>query len=201
MKKAAVLFGTIVVFTLTSCETIKIISPEESSVRSEGNISFAEYSQVAQEAVKNALSSRNLGRFLKKYSKENGDDAVPVIQVADIINDTTKHINTPLLTDEISTALINSGLMEVTMATGAEVRSSFADARDLKYDKNFRKTTVAKEGTLEAPSLSLEGRIVENIVRGGSVSETTRSFNLKIADIITGKVIWAYNKTIGFQKD
>ena len=71
---------------------------------------------------------------------------------------------------------------------------------DLKKDKNFKQSTVAKKGTLEAPRLSLEGSIIANVVRDGRSTVQVYSFNLKMADIQTGKVIWSYNKPFGTKK-
>jgi hypothetical protein len=90
--------------------------------------------------------------------------------------------------------------MEVSMASGADVRPTLADARELKHDDNFKKSTVAKKGTLEAPSLSLEGSVISNKVKDGRKTVVVRSFNLKIVDIETGKVVWTYNKSLGFGK-
>ncbi|MDD5727718.1 MAG: hypothetical protein PHV59_04055, partial [Victivallales bacterium] len=121
--------------------------------------------------------------------------------VAEIVNDTDDpDLNQKLITDEIGREFLNSGLIAVTMATGADVRSTFADARELKHDKNFKQSTVAQKAALEAPNLSLEGAVISNKVRDGRKTVVVRSFNLKIVDIETGKVIWTYNKSLGFGK-
>ncbi|MDD5597133.1 MAG: hypothetical protein PHV82_04270 [Victivallaceae bacterium] len=189
---------------MAGCASLELFDPSDTTrntVRSASTVSHAEYVQAARAAAQDALSSPTLTRFLRKYNQTHGKDDIPIIQIAEIVNDTDDpDLNQKLITDEIGRALLNSGLMEVTMAAGADVRSTFADARDLKHDKNFNQTTIAKKGTLEAPSLSLEGAIISNKVKDGRKTVVVRSFNLKIADIETGKVIWTYNKSLGFGK-
>lgn len=185
----------------TSTELFNPDDNTRNTDRSAETVSYAEYSEAAQAAVRDAIESATFKRFLSKYQKAHGTDNVPIMQVALIRNDTDDpDLNQKLITDEICNALLKSGVVDVTMATGADVRSTFADVRDLKKDKNFKQSTVAKQGTLEAPCLSLEGSIISNKVRDGGKTTVVRSFNLKIADIETGKVIWAYNKALGFKK-
>ena len=123
------------------------------------------------------------------------------MQVGYLRNDTNDpDLQMNLVTDELCTALMNSGKVEVTLATGRDVSQTFNDARKLKLDKNFKRSTVAKKGTLEAPLLSLEGSIIANVVRDGRDTVQVYSFNLKMTDIHTGKVIWSYNKPFGTKK-
>ncbi|MFA6715508.1 MAG: hypothetical protein WC082_00560 [Victivallales bacterium] len=187
---------------MAGCASLELFDPADTNrntARNASTVSHAEYVQAARAAAQDALSSRTLSRFLEKYKQAHGKDDIPIIQIAEIVNDTDDpDLNQKLITDEIGRSLLNSGLMDVTMATGADVRSTFNDARDLKHDKNFKKSSIARKGTLEAPDLSLEGSIISNKVRNGRKTVVVRSFNLKIVDIGTGKVIWTYNKSLGF---
>ena len=81
-----------------------------------------------------------------------------------------------------------------------ELEGVRAEARDLRKDDNFNQSTVAKKGRLEAPRLSLEGGILWNRVDTADEKVQVYSFNLKLADIDTGKVIWTYNKPFGTKK-
>lgn len=176
--------------------------PTANTARAIGTVSHSECLQAARAAAQSAISSPAFSRFVKRYQIEQKDElAAPLMQVGYLKNDTNDpDLQMNLVTDELCTALMNSGKVEVTLATGRDASQTFAEARDLKKDKNFKKSTVAKKGTLEAPRLSLEGGIISNVVRDGRTTTQVYSFNLKMADIQSGKVIWSYNKPFGTQK-
>ncbi len=176
--------------------------PTVNTARAIGTVSHAECLMAARAAAESAMTSPAFSRFIKRYQIEQKDElAAPLMQVGYLKNDTNDpDLQMNLVTDELCTALMNSGKVEVTLATGRDASQTFAEARDLKKDKNFKQSTVAKKGTLEAPRLSLEGSIISNVVRQGRDTVQVYSFNLKMADIRSGKVIWSYNKPFGTKK-
>jgi len=177
-------------------------NPTVNNARAIGTVSQAECFMAARAAAEDAMTSPVFDRYLAQYRKEKGDNlAVPLMQVGYLQNKTDDpNLQLNLVTDELCTALLNSGKVEVTLATGRDASATFAEARDLDKDDNFKQSTVAKKGKLEAPRLSLEGGILWNRVDTGSEKVQVYSFNLKLADIETGKVIWTYNKPFGTRK-
>ena len=206
MKKMICLLGAALLCGLfTGCastSTFDASDPTANTARAIGTVSQAECLMAAQAAAESAISSPAFSRFVRNYQIEQKDElAVPLMQVGYLRNDTNDpDLQMNLVTDELCTALMNSGKVEVTLATGRDVSQTFNDARKLKLDKNFKRSTVAKKGTLEAPLLSLEGSIIANVVRDGRDTVQVYSFNLKMADIRSGKVIWSYNKPFGTKK-
>ena len=182
----------------TKTTTFDPTDPGANTARALGTVSQAECFMAARAAAENAMASP---RFAQ-YRREKGDTlAVPLMQVGHLQNKTDDpNLQMGLVTDELCTALLNSGKVEVTLATGRDASATFSEARDLRKDDNFNQSTVAKKGRLEAPRLSLEGGILWNRVDTDGEKVQVYSFNLKLADIDTGKVIWTYNKPFGTKK-
>lgn len=176
--------------------------PAQNTVRAIGTVSQADCFMAARAAAESAMASPAFTRFLGQYQKEMSDgQSVPLMQVGHLQNKTDDpNLEMGLVTDELCTALMNSGKVEVTLATGRDASATFSEARDLRKDDNFKQSTVAKKGRLDAPRLSLEGGILGNRVDSGKEKVQVYSFNLKLADIDTGKVIWSYNKPFGTKK-
>lgn len=186
----------------TKTTTFDPTDPGANTARALGTVSQAECFMAARAAAENAMASPSFDRFLAQYRREKGDTlAVPLMQVGHLQNKTDDpNLQMGLVTDELCTALLNSGKVEVTLATGRDASATFSEARDLRKDDNFNQSTVARKGRLEAPRLSLEGGILWNRVDTDGEKVQVYSFNLKLADIDTGKVIWTYNKPFGTKK-
>jgi hypothetical protein len=186
----------------TKTTTFNPSNPNESKLRVIGTVSYAECYEAARAAAQSAITSPRFDTYLAQYRREKSDEqAIPLMQVGYLKNQTRDpDLQMNLVTDELCTALMNSGRVDVTLATGRDVSQTFADARELKSDPNFNKETVAQKGTLEAPRLSLEGSIISNTVSENGTTEQVYTFNLRMADIKTGRVLWSYNKPFGTRK-
>ena len=149
----------------TKTTTFDPTDPGANTARALGTVSQAECFMAARAAAENAMASPSFDRFLAQYRREKGDTlAVPLMQVGHLQNKTDDpNLQMGLVTDELCTALLNSGKVEVTLATGRDASATFSEARDLRKDDNFNQSTVAKKGRLEAPRLSLEGGILWNL--------------------------------------
>ncbi len=183
----------------TTTETFDPTNPTANTTRAIGTVSQAECLIAARAAVQDAMTDPGFVRYLQRFQREKNDNlAVPLMQVGYIKNDTNDpDLQMNLITDEICTALRKSGKVDITLATGRNATATMAEARQLKRDKNFKRDTVVKEGTLEAPTLSMEGAVISNVVRNGRETVQVYSFNLKIADIVSGREVWSYNKPLG----
>ena len=208
MKKRTLILGTAVLGTLLAgCSTsTEIYDPQNttssaSRTRSLTTVSHAECFEAARAAAEDAMTSPAYLNFLEQYKQEN-KGRLPLMQVSDYLKNETNDpdLNMKQITDVLTKALRDSGRVRISLAAGRDAKGTFADARDLKKDKNFNQATVAKQGTLNAPTLSLEGSIISNTVRDGRTTVKVTTFNLKIADITTGEEIWSYNKPLGFKK-
>jgi penicillin-binding protein activator len=116
-----------------------------------------------------------------------------VLVIARIVNDTMQRIDTDQLIKKIRVALTKSGRVAITTAVGlegAEDEMTYA-ARELRGDSEFDQQGVAGKGQLQAPDLSLSGKIIQ---RNNTVNRRTQQidyyFQLTLTDINTGLSIW-----------
>jgi uncharacterized protein (TIGR02722 family) len=110
-----------------------------------------------------------------------------------MINDTMQRIDTDQLVKKIRIELLNSGKVVVTTAVGLngpEDQMTMA-ARELRGNSEFNQSRVAAKGQLQAPDLSLSGKILQrnhNMSRGKQQVEYF--FQLTLTDINSGLAIW-----------
>ena len=206
MNKLFLAIGTsAALMLLTGCAaTTTIIDPDNTNtnVRQKGSVSAEEMIQAARFATRNAMTNAKFINFLKKYKKEMNDpDAIPVLKLAQTINDTDDpDLNKGMITDIINEELLNAGKVDVTLAEGSDRTETIANSRKLEDDENFNQKTVAKRGTLQAARLVLRPKVISNLTDDGSTKVNTTSFTMDMADIHTGLTMWKYTKRLGFQK-
>lgn len=127
------------------------------------------------------------------YVQNIKTDAPKVVAISDIINDTTQRVDVESLSRELTRAMRKSGKFRLTMAvarSGGSVDSMIGDARELRQNKEFNQYTTAEEGSLNAPSLSLSGKIGQSIHRIGKEKKVDYYLLLTLTDIKTGEVVW-----------
>lgn len=204
MKKNLLIGMAATVFVLAGCATTTIYDPQTSNtnIRNTHTVSAEELKLIADEAIQNALNSPRFKEFLAKYKVEKqSETARPILKLTQAINDTDDpDLNLGQLTDLLNDALLQSGIVDVTLAEGSELAASIGNSRAMAYDPNFDQSTVAKTGTLQAARLVMRPKVISNITRDGSTRNVVRTFKVEMADIQTGMVIWSFTRQMGFMK-
>ena len=131
-------------------------------------------------------------------SRKPGTTAPWVMAISRIINDTTLNIDTDQLVKKIRIALLNSGRVITTtaVAAGGPEDALSAQVRDLAESDLFNQDTVAKQGTMVAPDLSLSGKIIQRTNRVGGKQQVDYYFQLTATDIATGLAYWEFEEVI-----
>jgi len=201
-------FAAAALTLLTSCHpTTHTFDPENPpeeirEARNVNTISSEEMHQFTDAAVHDILNSERFKSFLDRFREEKGPDAVPILKLTRTTNETRdSSLNTSEITDKLVESLLNSHMVKVTMAEGADVISAIGDSRDNIYDPNFKADTVAQEGTLLAADLILIPKVVSNTMISNGNTIVTREFNLKISSVKEGLLEWTYVKSLGFIQD
>lgn len=108
-------------------------------------------------------------------------DRVPhhpaVLAIGRFENHTSRHLDTSLLTGQISAALLQSGKVVVAKMEPQSVDASAGSAE------------------LARPDFTLSGRVFETIERSGRFIQSTYVFQLSLTDS-NGVAVWAESKTI-----
>lgn len=116
-----------------------------------------------------------------------------LLAIADIANETSEDIDVELMARKLARALRKSGKFTLTNAiagSGAKADRFIQDSRKLTKDPNYNQYTTHEQDTLQAPELSLSGKIAQRSKKIGEVVRVDYIFLLTLSDIKTGKVVW-----------
>jgi uncharacterized protein (TIGR02722 family) len=185
----------VAVVALASCRTTPVYldtegpSPQPGDTTTLG-LDYRDFEFAAAEAVESFLSS--------SLSRKPGSTAPWVMAMSRMINDTALNIDTDQLVKKIRVDLLNSGRVIVTTAVGLEGPEDplSAQTRELQDSKLFNQETVAKDGTMVAPELSLSGKIIQrsNVIDGKQ--QVDYYFQLTATNIETGLAYWEFEQVI-----
>jgi len=149
-------------------------------------IDYRDFEKAAGDAVQSLLASGAVS---------NPKGGRYVMMVSRITNDTMQRIDTDQLVKKIRIDLLNSGKVVVTTAVaagGAEDQANFDVRGDgVRGNDEFNQSRVQRKGTLQAPDLSLSGKIIQrNIRMGGGKQQIEYYFQLTMTELASGLAIW-----------
>ena len=180
---------------LAGCRTTPVYldtegpSPQPGETTTLG-LDYRDFEFAAGEAVESFLSS--------PLSRKPGSTAPWVMAISRMINDTALNIDTDQLVKKIRVDLLNSGRVIVTTAVGLEGPEDplSAKTRELQDSELFNQETVAQDGTMVAPELSLSGKIIQrsNVIDGKQ--QVDYYFQLTATNIETGLAYWEFEQVI-----
>lgn len=148
-------------------------------------IDYRDFEKAASDAVQSLLASGAVN---------NPKGGRYVMMVSRITNDTMQRIDTDQLVKKIRIDLLNSGKVVVTTAVaagGAEDQANFDVREGLRGNQEFDQSRVQKKGTLQAPDLSLSGKILQrNIRMSGGKQQIEYYFQLTMTELASGLAVW-----------
>lgn len=189
MKKLAVI--VLATTALAGCQTIPVTSSNPNAEMSRTGqpalVSFGlqntDFEYAANKAVQEFLES--------PFSKKPGGGRW-VVQMGEVVNDTTFRIDTASMTSRMKIAMTKTGQFIFTGATGRERTDFVADSRQLSQSKLFDKKTVARSGTVIAPDLEMSGGIRQRTVVGADQrqQQLEYEFDFRVVERDTGLEIF-----------
>jgi uncharacterized protein (TIGR02722 family) len=149
-------------------------------------IDYRDFEKAASDAVQSLIASGAV---------TNPKGGRYVMMVSRISNDTMQRIDTDQLVKKIRIDLLNSGKVVVTTAVaagGAEDQANFDVRGDgVRGNGEFNQARVQKEGTLQAPDLSLSGKIIQrNLRMSGGKQQIEYYFQLTMTELASGLAVW-----------
>ena len=185
---AASLFAVAV---LSGCQTMPVTSSNPNANQSRTGapamVAFGlqsnDFEYAANKAVQEFLES--------PFSKKPGGGRW-VVQMGDVVNDTTFKIDTASMTSRMKIAMTKTGQFIFTGATGRERTDFVADSRQLAKSKMFDKKTVARQGTVIAPDLEMAGGIRQRTLVGADrrQQQLEYEFDFRVVERDTGLEIF-----------
>lgn len=183
MKQAIIL--TLAALVLVGCgaSPTRYVDPAADNGPVSMGMDYRDFEKAATEAVEDMLASGAV-------SNPNGGRYIMV--VSRISNDTMQRIDTDQLTKKIRVSLLRSGKVVTTTAVGlngAEDEMNMA-ARELRNSEEFDQSGVQKKGTLQAPDLSLSGKILQKNHSLGDEQQVEYYIQLSLTDLASGLAFW-----------
>ncbi len=174
---------------LSGCAKVTKIDMNNDTGEQVIGLDYRDFNQAAAEAIQSMLRSPAL-------DKQGGGRYV--LAISDVKNDTMQHIDTDQLIKKIRIELLNSGKVYVTTAVGTSTDKMNQKSRDLRENDEFKKSSVASKGTLQAPDLSLSGKILQrNVAMGKDKQQVEYYFMLTLTDLQNGFAVWEGESIIG----
>ncbi len=125
-----------------------------------------------------------------------------VVATGRIVNDTTQRIDTDQLMVKIETEILNSGQAVMTSAIGSGSDELLHNTRELRDSEEFDQSTTAKRNTLQAPELTISGKIFQRNIRyDRNRQQVEYYFQLKLSDVKSGLRFWQDETLIGKRGD
>ena len=192
MKKIVTTLSTIAIAALlfTGCaDKIERIDIHNDRGDQVAGLDYRDFQQAATEATQSMLRSPAI-------TKPGGGRYI--LAISDIKNDTMQHIDTDQLIKKIRIELLNSGKVFVTTAVGSAEDKMNKEVRKLRDNDEFKQSSTIKKGRLQAPDLSLSGKILQrNINMGNGKQQIEYYFMLTLTDLTNGFATWEGETVIG----
>lgn len=186
MKNSATLALTALTLLLSACATpVEMVDTRNDTGEAVVGLDYRDFEKAAADAVQSLLASGavnhpNGGRY--------------VMMVSRMTNDTMQRIDTDQLVKKIRIELLNSGKVVVTTAVGAggaEDQANFDVREGLRGNEEFNQARVQRKGTLQAPDLSLSGKILQRNLRTPKGKQQIEYyFQLTMTDLSSGLALW-----------
>jgi penicillin-binding protein activator len=188
MKSSSLLAAAAVTFAV-GCAT-----PQATYVESSGNRTITNVGQINIQDWNRAAETM-INSMIAKWVAPGkltgtGPDGRTVIAISYIRNNTSQQIDTDLLVKKIRTALLDTGKV-VTDIAGGLGPSEDPLAAESKAKQQFLSSDKLRKGV----DYTLSGKIIENLVKQGSLRESTYVFQLSLATP-DGLAVWEGEETI-----
>ncbi|MFW5823818.1 MAG: penicillin-binding protein activator LpoB [Marinobacter sp.] len=146
-------------------------------------LDYRDFERAATESVEDMLASGAV---------DNPNGGRYILAVSRITNDTMQRVDTDQLVKKIRVALLRSGKVVTTTAVGlngAEDEMSMR-ARELRDSEEFDQSGVQRKGTLQAPDLSLSGKLMQRNHKVGREQQVEYYIQLSLTDLASGLALW-----------
>jgi len=147
------------------------------------SLDYRDFERAATEAVEDMLASGSV---------DNPNGGRYILVVSRITNDTMQRIDTDQLIKKIRVSLLRSGKVVTTTAVGlngAEDEMSMR-ARELRDSEEFDQSGVQRKGTLQAPDLSLSGKLIQRNHQVGREQQVEYYIQLTLTELGSGLALW-----------
>lgn len=188
MKKHIALMtlcGALILTAGCASNSVEMVDTRNDTGAAVAGIDYRDFENAASKAVQSLLASGAV---------TNPKGGRYVLMISRMTNDTMQRIDTDQLVKKIRVDLLNSGRVVVTTAVGAngpEDAASMQTREALRGNAEFDQSRVQRKGTLQAPDLSLSGKIIQrNVPMSKDRVQIEYYFQLSMTDLSSGLAVW-----------
>ena len=145
-------------------------------VRSMEKVSSTDFIEAAEYGINSILSDEIFSEYLAEYKAAGHGNSRPLLMISAVQNRTTAHVDMPLLTSRISSALLKSRKVRVTSvlaADSAQRDTASKELRNLEDDEDleaYGSLAQVEKDLAEAPILRVSKSFVVNMDKVRRVS-------------------------------
>jgi len=203
MKKiilsSTIILGIIFSGCATTSNGVHYVNPEKAGTSTTQTLalSYEDINRAAQKLINSMLKSPYLNRMYEYKMKKEGKPLV--VMISDFTNDTTQRLDIDQIVKQIEIVLLNSGKFIFTTAVragGPEDKATY-ELRKLRKNKEFNQRTIAKQGTIVAPDLSLSGKIIQKTtILDNGEQRVDYYIQMSLTDVTSGLAFWEGEQVI-----
>jgi uncharacterized protein (TIGR02722 family) len=118
----------------------------------------------------------------------------PVVQMEQVRNKTSEHIDTKMITDAVRTALLKTGKIRFSNKEDRTLREGEVDYQ-LDSGRYRKDTQKIRDGGI-APDFLVTGDLISNVQQVGSRKLIFYRLTLNMTDLENGLIVWSEEKPI-----
>jgi len=184
MKNKLIIFAIVISIVLSSCATVKVARvSSDTTVDLSGYWNDTDVRLVCKDLINKCLSSPRVASFEAKNKR------LPVIMVGKFKNDSTEHIDTSIITEKMSDAIINSGLADFVAD-----RSEREELRQERKDQNrggyTSEETMKNMSNETGADFMLKGSVKTIVDKAGNKTVRTYFVYVQLINLETNVVMF-----------
>ncbi len=138
--------------------------------------------------------SEEMIKSLQAHPTIVGAKKPPVVQMENVRNKTSEHIDTKVLTDAVRTAVLKTGKVLFSNKDDRQLRE---DEVDYQLDSGrYRKDKQKKRDGGVSPDYLITGDLISNVQQVGSKKLVFYKLTLNMTDLESGLMVWSEEKPI-----
>ena len=188
MKKFIFILCMILCIFITACSSAPKVSRVDAGTQTDlsGRWNDTDVRLVCEALINSAVSSPRLDEFIRDFRAKN-KGALPTVIVGTFKNVSSEHIDTRIITNLMSTAILNSGKLD--FVEGGTTRDEIRKERNDQQYNASEKTAAALANEIGA-NFMLTGEVNSMEEKVDNITVRTYFVKAVMTNIETNRIIW-----------
>ena len=188
MKKLSLIMCVFLCIFIAACSSAPKVNRVDASTQTDlsGRWNDTDVRLVCEALIDSAVSSPRIDEFIRDYRARNRG-ALPTVIVGSFKNISSEHIDTRIITNLMSTAILNSGKLD--FVEGGATRDAIRAERD-DQQYNASENTASSLGNETGANFMLTGEVNSMEEKVDNVTVRTYFVKAVMTNIETNRIIW-----------